>query len=332
MQGIAEWTNVDRDTFDKEIAAQGRPAVLRGLVRHWPAVQAALGSVEEAGDYLKAFDRGQVLPVLVGPHSIHGRLFYQDDMSRLNFERQPLTLSAALTRILDQRAEERPATVYLQSAPATQAAPGFERANTLDLIDAAIEPRIWIGTPVSVAAHFDLSQNIACVVAGRRRVTLFPPDQLANLYLGPVDFSPAGTPISMVSVEEPDFQRYPRFREALASAQQAELGPGDAVYIPYFWWHAIRSIEPFNVLVNYWWNATLPWASPYDSLLHAVLALRDLPEEQRDAWRVMFDYFVFKTSGEPMAHLAPEHRGALGPLTPGRVQQLRMVLARALSM
>ena len=31
-----------------------------------------------------------------------------------------------------------------------------------------------------------------------------------------------------------------------ASAQTAELEPGDAIYIPYFWWHHVRSLTGFN--------------------------------------------------------------------------------------
>ncbi|WP_204333426.1 cupin-like domain-containing protein, partial [Proteus mirabilis] len=81
----------------------------------------------------------------------------------------------------------------------------------------------------SISTHFDASDNIACVAAGRRRFTLFPPDQTANLYIGPLDHNVAGQPLSMVDMATPDFARFPRFREALAAARTAELEPGDAI-------------------------------------------------------------------------------------------------------
>src|SRR6185295_10671014 len=96
-----------------------------------------------------------------------------------------------------------------------------------------------------IAAHHDLPDNLACVVAGRRRFTLFPPEQLNNLYVGPLDFTPAGQPISRVDIDTPDLETYPRFAEALNAARRAELGPGDAVYIPALWWHDVLSLEDF---------------------------------------------------------------------------------------
>jgi hypothetical protein len=169
------------------------------------------------------------------------------------------------------------------------------------------------------------------VVTGRRRFTLFPPDQLPNLYVGPFDFTLSGPPVSMVSLYEPDFERYPKFKTALEHAQTAELGPGDALYIPYFWWHHVESLERFNVLVNYWWNPARTFGgSPLDCLLHGVMALRDMPPAQREAWRVAFDHYVFQRNGEPMAHLAPENRGMFGTMTAERAREIKSILVKIL--
>ncbi len=61
--------------------------------------------------------------------------------------------------------------------------------------------------------------------------------------------------MSLVQLHAPDFDRFPRFREALDAAVTAELEAGDAIYIPPLWWHHVQSLEPFNLLVNYWWHA-----------------------------------------------------------------------------
>lgn len=330
-QPIPEWRNVTPETFRDEILPQNKPAVLRGAVDHWPAVQAGRQSAQAMCDYIKRFDQGNPIDILVGSSSIGGRLFYQEDLQGFNFQRENTQISAALDKIIAQRAAAEPAAVFVQSAPIAHYLPAFSVDNWFGLPSASAAPRIWIGNSVIVAAHFDLSYNIACVVAGRRRFTLFPPEQLPNLYVSPLDNTPAGTPISMVSYEEPDFDRYPRYRLALETAQSAELGPGDAIYIPYAWWHHVRSLEQFNVLVNYWWDDTKNWSpTPYAPLMHAVLGLRDMPADQRAVWRTMFDYYVFQTQGEALAHLAPEQRGALAPLTPERVQHLTHILQRSL--
>lgn len=84
--------------------------------------------------------------------------------------------------------------------------------------------------------------------------------------------------------------------------------------------------------MNYWWNDARPGVvgSPYDCLLHAFLSLRDLPPNQRSAWRAMFDYYVFQSHGDPVAHLQPEHRGTLGPLTPEHARRMGMVLLNSI--
>ena len=169
--------------------------------------------------------------------------------------------------------------------------PDFAAAHRNPLLAKTCGRASGSATRTKVQTHYDLLSNIACVVGGRRRFTLFPPDQLPNLYMGPVDFTPSGTPISLVPLNSPDLTRFPRFAEALRHAQQAELEPGDALYIPYGWWHHVESLTPFNVLVNYWWNSAPSYGSPYGVLLHAALALRDLPAEQRAVWREMFEHW-----------------------------------------
>src|SRR3546814_563000 len=113
--------------------------------------------------------------------------------------------------------------------------PGLGADNDLDVGDRDPLARVWISNRSRIPAHQDLPDNLACVAVGRRRVTLFPPDQLANLYIGPLDFTPAGQAISLVDFAAPDLARFPRFAEALRHAQVAELGPGDAVFIPSMW-------------------------------------------------------------------------------------------------
>jgi hypothetical protein len=149
--------------------------------------------------------------------------------------------------------------------------------------------------------------------------------------VGPLEFTPLGVPISLVDAFHPDLARYPRFAAAAASAQFAELEAGDAIFIPYMWWHAVRSLAPFNILINYWWNNfPQPVVAPFHCLLHAIIAVANLPVRQRDVWKSFFDHFVFQTHGDPAAHLARERRGLLGKLTPEQAAQFTAVIAQLL--
>jgi hypothetical protein len=327
---VSEWHNVDARAFHERIFPANRPAVLRGLVAAWPAVLEGRKSPQKAAAYLLSLHQGGPLPLLTAPAAIKGRFFYRDDLRSPNFQRSSAPLAAGLRALLAHLANPDPPAIYMESASLPDCLPTFSELHRLDLLDASITPRIWIGNAVTVQTHYDFYSNIACVVAGRRRFSLFPPEQLPNLYPGPMDVTLAGVPVSMVRLHDPDYVRFPRFRHALEHIQVVELDPGDALFIPYAWWHHVESLAAFNVLVNYWWNPSQSALSPGDSLLHAIFALRDLPIEQRAVWRNLFEYYVFQTSGDPLAHLAPEIRGLMGERGEQALRTVRTILRRSL--
>jgi len=325
---MREVSGLDRATFDGEVRPEGRPLVIRGLAADWPAVVAAREGDASLIAYLKRFVTGRPATAVVGQPEIGGRFFYNDDLTALNFERGKSPLGPFLDRLLRDAAHPQPLAMAVQSEPIADLLPGFEVANRIDLVATSIVPRAWIGNRIRVGAHSDLMENIGIVVAGRRRFTVFAPDQVANLYPGPFELTPAGTPVSMADLADPDFERYPRFADALANAEVAELEPGDAIYIPYHWWHAVDSLKAVNLFVNYWWNdAGRQAASPYDAMMHALLAIKTLPQSQREVWRMLFDHYVFGANGDPAAHLPPHAQGMLGELDLKKKHELRSTLA-----
>jgi len=133
--------------------------------------------------------------------------------------------------------------------------------------------------------------------------------------------------VSVVDVDQPDFDRHPRFRDALASAQTATLEPGDAIFIPGLWWHHVRSLEPFNVLVNYWWRSAPGYlGSPLPALQHAMWALRDLPAREKQAWAKIFQYYVFGPGEQAGQHLPEAARGELAPFDETQARRMRAQL------
>ena len=327
---IAEWREVDTATFRDRIYPTNQPAVLRGAVRQWPAVQRGSPSAQAMCGYLLGLPQGAPVPLLTAEPSVKGRLFFREDMQGPNFQRQAVPLAVGLQALLAHLGDPVPPALFVESALLSDCLPTFALDNSLDLLDRSIAPRIWIGNAIQVQTHCDFSNNIACVLAGRRRFTLFPPEQLPNLYPAPMDITLAGVPISTVPLRNPDFERYPRFRQALAAARTIELEAGDALFIPYGWWHHVESLLPFNVLVNYWWSDRAPATSPAECLLHGLLALADMPVAERAVWRNFFDYYVFQTNGDPLAHLPPGARGLMGAPGPERLRQMKAILLRSL--
>jgi len=312
-----------------ELLGSAEPVLLRGLVNDWPLVQAARRSDAAFCAYLREFGRDAKVGLWRGAPAIEGRFFYSDDFKGFNFQAEIRGLDALLDELLAGSAD----ALYLGSTELEGTFPGLRAQHPLAALDART-PRanLWLGNRIRVAPHFDLPDNLACVVAGRRRFTLFPPEQVRNLYIGPLDLTPAGQPISLVDTQRPDFARFPRYAQAQEAARVFELEPGDALFIPSQWWHGVEGLDGLNGLVNFWWRQSPAYMdTPLNTLMLALLSLRDLPPAQRDAWRALFDHFVFDADAETAAHIPEGARGVLGPLDEARARQLRAVLLNRLN-
>jgi hypothetical protein len=332
---IREFSALDAGTIRRDILPDKRPAVLRGFVSEWPAVTQGLVSPAALVRYLLHFDSGKSVDALLAAPEVDGQIFYNEAMTGFNFLRNRLPLAAVAEQALRYAQFPKSPAVAAQSALIRDCLPGFSDENRLNIVDDNVLPRIWLGNRITTPTHVDEWNNVGCVVAGRRRFTLFPPEQIANLYIGPLDFAPTGAPMSLVSLRNPDFARFPKFREALAQAQVAELGPGDAIFIPALWWHHVESLESFNVLVNYWWHDTAGDGaladSAFEALLHAILSIRALPPATRRAWGAFFEQYVFGEQAGMLEHISPERRGILGDLSAEQFAVLRAHLAKRLS-
>jgi hypothetical protein len=331
LKEIPVWENVDYNCFHNEIVPLNQPAVIRSLVSDWPVVKAANKSARSAVDYLKPLDKGAITSALVGAPEINGRFFYNDELTELNFKRAHVTLSIGLDRLLAISDKRNPHTIALQAMQLRDLLPDFQSLHNQPLLDESIKPNMWVGNRAVVAPHYDINDNLACVVAGSRKFTLFPPEQINNLYLGPTLNTPAGVPISLVDIRDPDLKRFPKYIKALDVGFEATLIAGDAIFIPALWWHGVESLETFNILVNYWWGDDLENKfSPGDSLLHCMMSIANLNPEKRKSWRHIFDYYVFKNLDEPSAHLPNDLEDILTGLSPEQKSAIGQILAEKL--
>lgn len=312
-----------------EILCSEKPLVLRGLITNWPLVQAGMQSAAAAAEYLRGFYNHKTVYAMVADASEGGRFFYNQDLSGFNFSRRAMQLDALLGQLTATNLQQTE-SVYVGSTSVNHILPGLRKHN--DVPQLANKPlvSIWIGNQSRIAAHYDVTDNVACVAVGKRRFTLFAPDQLENLYVGPLDFTPAGQSASLVDFHQPDYQRFPKFKTALQHALVAELEPGDGIFIPSMWWHHVEALSDFNVLVNYWWRQVGDHlAAPGDALNHAMLSIKDLPVAQREAWRRLFEHYVF--APQPQEHIPNHAQGVLKPIDENLARKLRAMLLNNLN-
>lgn len=336
MAAFREWAADDpalRDpaSFRETVAMAGEPAVIRAYASDWPLLRAAHSSSLAACDYLRAHDSGKRPQVMLGDPAIKGRYFYDEGLEGFNFQRLEMSLSEALQHMLDHEADPARPSAYLGSLVAPAYLPGIVAQHQPALVPPGVAMRLWIGNGSHVACHYDAYENFACVLAGHRRFTLYPPDAIGDLYVGPIDFTLAGQPVSMATSERHHPERYPRFAHAEARKLVVDLAPGDALYLPKLWWHQVEATAPFNIMANFWWDAfAIGPDAPMLSMLLAIITLGERPEADRKAFRAYFDYFVFRPDGHPLAHLPEEKRGVLRDLAGGGYGQIRAMVMRAL--
>ena len=328
---IEEYRCTDAPGALVEVVGRERPLILRGLVSHWPVVAWARASDTAFARGLAALDTGREVDALLLPPGEDGCIGYSADLSSFNYEHYRVPVTDVLKRLAHAGRASDPPGIAMQSALIADCVPGLLADHLMPLLDASIQPRLWIGNRVTTPVHFDEFHNIACVVCGARRFTLFPPGQVGNLYIGPLDFAPTGAAISMARLDRPDDPRFPRLQLALAQAQTTELEPGDAIYIPPMWWHHVASLGRLNALINYWWKPA-PDAGPttgLGALMHAILAFRSLSSAERMAWRGLLDYYAFDAA-DAAEHIPAARRGMLGALTPEQAAALREKIRRYL--
>ncbi|MGA9658381.1 MAG: cupin-like domain-containing protein [Asticcacaulis sp.] len=302
--------NVNRALFENEINPLGVPVILKGLVADWECVRLGKDSSAALGSYLKKHDMGDPVQISVLNKEHDGKFFYNDDLTGFNFTRHEHKISRMIDWCLAGKPGQIRESLYIQSQDVDAALPELGEVFDMPLLDKTVRPRIWLANNVHTQTHFDMVDNIACHIAGDKNFTLFAPEQVSNLYPGPVEMTPAGVPVSMVDMDNPDFERFPRFRQALDSALQANLEPGDALYIPAMWWHHVRTTGPLNMLVTFLWSeARIDAAPPFIALLVAALGFKHLPPRQRRAWQSLVNHYVFEKNGDPMAHLPQSAHG-----------------------
>lgn len=329
---VKEIHGIDPHHIPQEILSSSQPLILKGLVRSWPLVQAGLQSDEAAVAYLRSFYTDKTVVAFMGEPEIDGFYFYNQDMTALNYTADRVGLDKVLEQVLAHKANPKPPTFYVGSTTVDVCLPGFREQNdvTIPFPDSLVS--IWMGNKSRIAAHYDAPDNLACSLVGQRRFTVFPPEQIENLYPGPLDFNPAGQQVSLVDFSNPDFEKFPRFRLAMEAGQVANLEPGDALFIPSMWWHHVEGLGTFNVLVNYWWRTVPAFMGPAMNVLkHAMLSIRDLPEKEKAAWKSLFDFYIFSDQARAAENIPPAVQGVLAPIDDMQARQLRAWLINRLN-
>ena len=318
----------DPAQFRADVVERYRPVVFPGAVRDWPLLASGDAGVLS---HLREQDTGKTAEMFVSAPGVDHQYYYDEALSGFTFARETLTVSQGLDRIIAAAKGETSESCYLGSLPADSHFSEVGALVPLPCVPPTVVPRMWIGNASRIACHYDTQDNIACVAVGRRRFTLYPPEAVADIYVGPIDFTMAGQPVGLAVESARGDDRYPRFEAIRDSALVFELEAGDAIYVPKLWWHKVEGLDPLNVLVNFWWDSTAAGNdAPYAALLLSMIAIAERPAAERAAWRAFFDHYAFRPDGHPLGFLPESRRGILRTLGEGNYQRIRTTVMRML--
>jgi hypothetical protein len=232
-----------------ELLASGQPVIVEGLAEHLGVGGAATSTS------LRARVGDATLDVAF--HDADSPYFlYSGGYGATIDHRRPMTVDAFLDMMFGPGPDPGSVVYQLLGVRAC----GGRVAAELDEFDRAVravtdhrtEARfsgIWIGsTGVVTPLHHDAWPGLLFQTEGRKRVAMYHPGDRPNLsFRTPLKGAGRWSDLPGRS-SDADLRRFPRL--ARTRRLEAELGPGDTLYIPPFWPHEMEGLEP-NISVPF---------------------------------------------------------------------------------
>jgi len=211
------------EAFVSEVLPRGEPVVLRGAAARWPAVR----------QWTPAF-----FARTLGDEPVRLLHMNPEDAGSGRTDGVDTTIGEALARLDEGNA------AYLRFVPALVQRPDLRDMLDVPWLSAHRGPlsppgnlHLFIGgAGTDTGLHSAVPANLFVQVHGRKRWVIYPPSA------SPAFRPPMERAMYFASRFDPDAPDADAFPEASAlPAYEVELGPGDVLYNPPFWWHKVSN-------------------------------------------------------------------------------------------
>jgi hypothetical protein len=243
--GIEKIVAPNPEEFERRYRIPGRPVLITGVVDKWPAAslwnpdylssrvgknQVPVAFMPKPGDYAGAVRKKMALAEYVAALSQDGGGPGQPYLGEVSLEK-------FFPELLEQ--VQRPAFVMNEEA---------------------LNAVLYFGRRQFSQLHYHpLGSATLCQVYGHKRVWLYPPEQTRYLYKYP--WYSSNHNMSLTTSPVPDPYQFPNFSRA--KRIELVIGPGELLFIPIYWWHAIQNEELNVAVVFFWYRSTKSrWLPP----------------------------------------------------------------------
>ncbi|XP_029195651.2 bifunctional peptidase and (3S)-lysyl hydroxylase JMJD7-like [Acropora millepora] len=284
-----------KEKFIEEYYFRSKPVVITGALKHWPAVTKwtskflteRFGSKKvrvafapngeyEGCEKASNFDNFKEFKF---PEEVKSQLPFLDLVVV-----RPAFLEVPFSTFMEmlQSSNNTDISAYLEYSSIPSLLPELELdIREMPFIYGELKRRhlnIWLSNGNTLGKlHYDPFDNFLCQISGRKELFLYEPHQNSRLYEAHIqEASLAYNPVtkkfwrkellestsmvmSPVDILKPDYNRFPKFKEA--QALNCTINEGDVLFMPSFWWHEVQSYpsenEPRNLAVNFWYEPFL---------------------------------------------------------------------------
>lgn len=313
----------DLDAMEAVVAA-GRPAVFRHPEADGELIEAGRKSPDELLGILRSrAGERKVAAARIVP-GVRGRLTRADAAGAVAAWSP---VGVPLADVIDEMAAPQPdgSRILVRGVPVDEVLGEIDALTRLSLRP-EVPGRLWLGNATGCDVRADQFHAILWPFLGRIRIRLFAPSELPHLRPGPLDGTHMNAPLALLDPEAPPDAAT---AAAVERSLEVELSPGDALFVPVYWWHSFVAQERFGFVAHLWSDLDARrMKGAMGAFWQGMLALRELPPAHREHFERLFEHFVFERNGPPMPHLPAAEQGVVGvPDEQRRVELRRRVLA-----
>jgi hypothetical protein len=280
---------LSRREFQENFLMPQRPVIISGAMEGWPARE------RWTNDYLTEKVGARSIPTFKHKTDAHGPSRVYNDPKKGLSDIPAIKLAEYIDLLSDAAISEGQLYAALLPIKTTlpELWPDIRFPHFVDE-DKYRAVNLWFGPGNNVTPlHYDAADNFLAQIRGRKQVILCPPREIGRVY--PFPFRYVVNHFSQVDLVSPDLTRFPAWADVDRTC--LELGPGDMLFIPVYWWHAVWGIGQ-NMSINYWWR-TRPanlLQNPRQTARQTARLARDFVEHRRQKARA--------TSQKPLVSVA----------------------------